>query len=245
MNHVKRAYAYNHNCKIVCIKHGHECLFPNASELYYEWQDISDELKAGIIHNKREDEIKTRIIAKYGNSITFLSPSDTSWDEKKTIAQYSFIPINKHNHNLNADIIIAPRSRTVDPKRNWQQRHWQFLIRHLNRLHFKVGVIGSRGTTYNLSGVSVNAYDYVDIDTDIELIHGAKLIITQESGMAYLTYMCKKPIIIIDRCHRIIADLHRDKKILFIDFPVAWKTPLKLVKLIRSTIKDIPDRSRT
>ena len=48
MNHVKRVHGYNHSKKIVCIKFGHECLFPSAHDFYYDWPVVPDIKKAGV-----------------------------------------------------------------------------------------------------------------------------------------------------------------------------------------------------
>ena len=233
MTFVKRVQGYNHDNKIVCIKSGHECLFPKAKQFFYDWQDIPDHMKAGI-HEKfdHEEIIKEKIRIKLNtNDIHFCSPSETSWDEKTSLAFNTFIPQSQHNFGLKTDVVITPRNRKIDPHRNWKQENWQLVVDKLLEYNITVGVCGASNSTFKLNNIKYKSYDYIDIDSDIELINNAQLVITQESGLAYLSYLCERPTFIIDHCHKEIADLHRNQHIVFIElcFQV-WDNPIKLAQ---------------
>jgi len=242
MNFVKRVHGYNHDNKIVCIKKGHECLFPTAKHFFYDWDDyLSDENKSGIVQYKHNDAIINKIIELYGDNIKFLYPQETSWDEKKSLAHITFIPEPKHDFGLDVDIVITPRLRKIERVRNYTK--WQELANLLTKHGWSVGVCGKEGYTYRIKGAKYHAFNYVDVDSDIEMMLKSKVVISQETGLAYLAMMCKKPLYIMDRCHKHIADLHRDKDVFFKQFLPGWSDPVNMVLEIKRFMrgKAVPD----
>jgi len=214
MNHVKRVHAYNATKKIAFIKPGHECLFPTVQEFIYNWEDVHDDQKAGIITNTQRIDLVDRILARYGSDIKIISHEETSWDEKTSLASHTFVPSNQLKHDLKVDVVISPRKRNMDSFRNlncWQQIVDQFLERGLT-----VGVAGNKVATAQLNGITHYASDYVDVDSDVELIKSAKFCVAQESGMAYLMMMCRKPLFMIDHEPVVpVRDMHRDPTVFF------------------------------
>lgn len=213
MTFVKRFHGYKHENKIVCIKKGHECLFPTASGFFYEWNDIHDNEKAGIVAANDEDVIKAMVVKEFGEDVFFVSPNEASWDEKTSLAEYTFVPENKTNNNLNVDIVIFPRMRNIDSHRNWKKENWQLFVNTVTANGFTVGICGAKETSYQLDNVLYNSYDYVDVDSDVEMIRNSKLVIAQESGLLYLSFMCKKPTIVIDHYNWLC--MHRDLAVPF------------------------------
>jgi hypothetical protein len=230
---VKRIQGYNHANKIVCTKRGHECLYPSATQFFYDWQDIPDHMKAGIYEKfDHEEIIKEKIKTQLNtDDIHFCSPSETSWDEKKTLANNIFIPKSNHNLGLKTDIVITPRNRKMDPDRNWRQENWQLVVDELAKLNITVGVCGAKDSTFQLDNIKYKSYDYIDVDSDVELMTNAQLVITQESGLQYLSFLCQRPTFCIDRYHRDFgADLHRNQHIPFRELMrQVWDKPQRLV----------------
>ena len=235
MTYVKRFHYFDHQNKMVCCKPGHECLFPTASGYYYDWQDVSDSCKAGILQNEKEDEIKAGILSfnlKHMNyaDTHFVSPSEVSWDEKASLAAFNFIPQARKDHSISADIVIAPRNRTIDAQRNWTKDKWQTVVDALVAKGITVAICGTKETSFDLNGVSHRSWDYIDVDTDVELMNKAKLVIVQESGLAYLSYLCKRPTILMDHPHEIGA-LHRNPDVFYKNVN-AWSNPQLLIDAI-------------
>ena len=237
MNHVKRIHGYNHHKKIVCVKPGHECLFPTASKFFYDWKDVrTDGQKAGVLDHSKNQEIIDKITKEYGPDITFLYPSETSWEEKTSLASHTFIPKPLHNHDFNVDIVITPRFRQLERTRNY--RYWHSIATRFTRMGYKVGICGHKESSFSdIEDAEVFSWDYIDVDTDVELMLKSKVVITQESGLAYLAMMCKKPIIYIDKCHHHVADAHLDPTIPFYEIPGPWNNPDKLIKVVKSLCK--------
>jgi len=237
---VKRIQGYNHLNKIVCTKKGHECLFPSAQQFYYEWQDIADSIKMGIITNTDEDILKKKIIEYIDtDDIFFLSPSETGWAEKESLANIKFIPQSLSNLGLKTDIVIAPRNRTVDRHRNATQEQWQTLVDQLSQKNISVGVCGNTNTSFNLNNIKHKSYDHIDVDSDVELINNAKLIIVHESGMQYLSFLCEKPTFCVDHYLGESSDWHRNPLITFKLLKNILGNPKALVDEIISIINVI------
>jgi hypothetical protein len=234
---VKRIHGYNHSNKIVCTKKGHECLFPSAQQFYYDWKDVDDNIKMGILSNIDENVVKNKIIDyMQTDDIFFLSPSETSWEEKETLANITFIPQSLHNLGLKTDVVIAPRNRVVDARRNDKQENWQILVNELLQKNISVGVCGAANSSFNLDNIKHKSYDHIDVDSDVELINNAKLAIVHESGMQYLSFLCEKPTFCIDHYLGESSNLHRKPSVIFKELKYFLGSPKKLVDEIMAVI---------
>lgn len=230
---VKRVHGYNHSNKIVCTKQGHECLFPTATSFFYEWKDIPDNQKAGVLADISDiPEIQTRVLEYFKLSrdeVTFLYSTESAWEEKLSLADISFIPNPKNLFGLNVDIVITPRNRQIDSQRNWTRENWQYLIDKLVTRGFTVGVCGARDSSFQLHNIKHYSYDYLDVNSDVELMLNAKAIVTQESGLLYLAFLCEKPIFVIDYyMGNMGSDLHRQNSTMLIEFQQFWNEPIKI-----------------
>lgn len=235
MNFVKRVHGYRHPKKIVCIKPGHECLFPTAHATFTDWVDIrKDHQKAGVNEYGSNEEVKEKIRALYGDSVRFLYPSETSWEEKKTLARFKFVPEPVGNHDFDVDIVITPRYRQIERTRNYP--YWQKMVDLMNRHGWSVAACGKPDASFHLKGLKYRSWDYTDVDSDVELMLAAKCVVSQESGLAYLAMLCRRPLFVIDKCHREIADLHRDPKIYFRNQTV-WANPQPLIPEVKKLLR--------
>jgi len=235
---VKKFHSDSSDNKIICCKKGHECLFPTAVDFFYDWQDVQDFQKAGILEVNDEEQIIEKINNTFINhEINFIHLSEVGWHNKHDYAQYTFIPQSKQKFGLITDVIITPRKRVIEPHRNWTQQNWQSIINAIVDQNMTVGVCGTKDTSFDLTNVKYKSYDYVDIDSDVELINNSKLVVTQESGLQYLSFMCEKPTFCIDHYHKAHgADLHRNTSIPFKEVS-CWLDPKILIKEILIFLK--------
>jgi hypothetical protein len=228
---VKKFHADTSTNKIICCKIGHDCLYPTAIKFYYDWQDIPDEQKAGIVQVPDEEEISKKIAEWLPNDeIEFISISEVGWHNKYDFAKYTFIPQSKHNLGLKTDIVITPRNRKIDINRNWAQQNWQSVVNGLNSLKITVGICGDRDTSYDLTGITCRSYDHIDVDSDVEMMNNAKLVVTQETGLQYLSFLCKRPTFCIG--HYQGGELHRDIAVPFKELTNVVDNPQLLVEEI-------------
>jgi ADP-heptose:LPS heptosyltransferase len=127
----------------------------------------------------------------------------------------------------------------VDAFRNWSYENWQKLVDELVANEISVSVCGTKETSWELQNITHNSYDYADVDTDIELMNSAKLVITQESGLQYLSFMCKRPTVCVGHYHKDHgADLYRDLEVPFKALNYVWEDPDKLIEEVLFFIKE-------
>jgi len=235
MNHVKRIHADPAPDKIVCCKKGHECLFPTASQFYYDWADVADGYKAGIHDDASHEPALQQAITQHFqlDEVEWDTPTTHGWHDKHTYAAHTFKPKCLLPYELKADVVITPRFRQMDSLRNWPIENWQFVVDQLNLRNISVAVCGAEGSSYHLEGVKFNSWDYTDVDSDVELMNSAKLVITQESGLQYLAFLCEKPTFCIDHYHKDHgSDLHRPMQVPFKEVNYVWNKPQLLVQEI-------------
>lgn len=237
---IKKFHADPSSNKIICCKPGHECLFPTASKFFYDWQDIPDSQKAGAAQVADEGEIKQKIKNWLPNEqIEFVPLSEIGWHNKHQFAQHTFIPQSKHKLGLVTDIVITPRNRDIDPQRNWTKLNWQKVVNILRKEGVTVGVCGARETSFRLKSIKLKSYDHIDVDSDVEMMNNTKLVVTQESGMQYLSFLCERPTFCIDHYHKDFgADLHRNPNVAFENPRDVWDDPDKLANMILDFLKE-------
>lgn len=236
MNFVKRVHGFNHSNKWVFCKPGHEVLFPSATKFFYDWSDVPDDKKAGVVATKDEDWLKFKILTDLNLStdqIHFCSPLETSWEEKLSLAEFAPELNNRFDNNLQVDIVLTPRHRKIDPLRNWKPEIWQALVYRLKDLGYSVGICGAKDSTFPLLEADYYSYDYVNVDSDVELMKKSKLVVTCESGLLYLSFLCKSPTICLGLWHGDLGSiLHRPKNVFFKECRDGWENPEVLVQEI-------------
>jgi len=172
-------------------------------------------MKAGVVPMKRNDGLLQQLSTNYPNA-TLISHTDTSWEEKETLAHFKFIPKPVNDFGLETDVVVMPRYRkVVDNKRNWRYHNWQALVDNLVAAGYRVGLCGTKKTSYQLTNITHYAWDHVDIDSDVEMILKTKLVIGQDSGLIYLAGLCRRPVIMIGQCFTPITSLHLDQDVFF------------------------------
>lgn len=245
MTWVKQFHADKCPEKVICCKRGHECLFPTALGFFYDWQDIDDSNKAGIYENfSHEAALREKIHLQYPNHcLEFISPSRSGWHDKHDYASNTFKPICAFPRDLKADVVITPRHRQVDIRRNWTQNNWQYVVDRLVQKGISVGVCGAKDSTFHLNNVKHKSYDHVDVESDVEMMNNAKLVVTQESGLQYLSFMCERPTFCIDHYHKDHgSELHRPQHVPFKEVSYVWHQPELLVQEIEFFIKSMESK---
>jgi ADP-heptose:LPS heptosyltransferase len=111
----------------------------------------------------------------------------------KTLAR--FIPAPSIVTGIETEIVICPRRRQVAPMRNWH--HWEELVRCLSDHRvFAAGAPDSIVTDLRCNA-SWNYARY--LDTTIEAMLAAKLVVATDTGLAHLALLCGRPLLVI--CH--------------------------------------------
>lgn len=233
-SYVRMVHAHDSIKKIVCIKPGHECLFPSSTQFFYDWADIPDDHKAGVSIVDDEEIIKEKIKLQFPDeNIRFISPSVITWLNRHTYHKCSFIPESINKLDLKVDVVITPRHRQIDVLRNWDCANWQMVVDALHKKGITVGICGTKETSCQLQNILHKSYDHIDIDSDVEMMNNAKLVVTQETGLQYLSFMCKRPTFCVGLYYKDHgADLYRDASVPFKELRDVVVNPMLLVSEI-------------
>lgn len=188
--------------KLVCIKRGHECLFPSASGFFYDWVDTEDRWKRGIKtfrHKNHKEYVKNlecRIRDEFDIDKAFV-PVCPKRQPVKFLRENNFVPKLDCKFGISCDVALAPRYREHASSRNYPRESWQYIADSLRDRGFRVGCLGLRDFSFDID-VDVKSWDYVGgLSSDIELLYSCKLAITLDSGLAHLAVLCSVPLKII------------------------------------------------
>jgi len=90
------------------------------------------------------------------------------------------------------DILIHPRGRGHGSDRNWSRDNWEKLLSILSPLGLRVGCIGLRSATQELSGNFADFRDLPLADT-FDLMASTGLVVGPSSGPMHLASLCGTP----------------------------------------------------
>lgn len=181
---------------IACIKRGDECLYPNASGFYYNWENpLRDSMKANTgcfpewrpLLDEWVMEFKAQLKEEFPDYGIVKPLYKNSW----TTVHQKFIP--KYEHILpEVDVAIAPRFRGIGYDRNFM--YWRELISGIRKAGKTVGVVGLQSTSALCEADAFSWY-HPNGNTQgcIDLIKNATLFVGTDSGQSHLQTLIKGP----------------------------------------------------
>lgn len=175
--------------KIVCCRRGQECLFPSASEFFYDWQDpLKDAERAGTDRVVRQ---WPEIAAKFPGAVPVLAGGLSMDEELIPLRPGERIPVTPAvRRGLRVDVCIGTRRRKFLPAKNWQ--HWPRVAEALRGAGLTFAVIGSRESSYALDGMAGMSDEMGGWDAAVELLSNCRLFIGTDSGGAHLASVVGK-----------------------------------------------------
>lgn len=199
VSYLREVHFNNYDHKIVSCKKGEECLFPSASEFFYDWEDIQDLDKSVIktdICQERWPLIIERARSIYGQDIEVHYPSFE-------IRFKEVFPIRGTLKVPHTDICICARRRGGPfSRRNFQ--HWQKVVDFCNDLNLTVCVVGKKETTCSdLSRVPFFSFDYEDSSNSVvSFMQNSSITLTTDCGLAHLNSLLCLPQIVIENVNK-------------------------------------------
>lgn len=189
----------NHECSkaeesIVCTRLGLGALFPNATTLYYDWDDVKDEQKNTKLL-KSDDNAK--YLADLAKRLSALYPGyEILTPERKhgIHKEWDFTPKPKFARGLSTDLVIAPRYRKHGEHRNFE--HWDEVAMEFISRDVGVMSVGAEETSVKLAVDDVS-WRYDSLDACLEMMQNCRLVLCTESGMAHLAVLAGAPLAII------------------------------------------------
>lgn len=89
------------------------------------------------------------------------------------------------------DVLLHARGNAYSADRNWSKDKWCTLVEKLQQARLRVGTIGLRGATLDLQGV-VDCRD-CPLESTMDLIASAKVVVGPSSGPMHLSALCGTP----------------------------------------------------
>jgi hypothetical protein len=199
---VRRVYCEKALHKVLATEKGHECLFPNVDEFFYDYKnsdDIKDAEKRSLSKSNKfiqnVNNIKEDILKKYPRfkDYTFLDPF-IYLNSDILSCNVPIKPVNKYN--IKTDIVITPRFRLRSRRRNY--KGWSLTIEGLKKKGYSIGSLGKKELSLDYKGlVDIQSWDYGEVDACVELIQNSKLVISTCCGLYQLAILLQKPILLI------------------------------------------------
>ena len=103
-----------------------------------------------------------------------------------------FHAYGRRTPGLETDILFHPRGRTFGAYRNWDKDKWQELIGRLAAAGYRLGCLGVRSATADVSGPFAEHRDK-PLDQTLDIIASARLVLGPSSGPMHLASLCRTP----------------------------------------------------
>lgn len=190
--------------KIVCTRRGLEPLFPSATEFFYDWSDVPDELRhtrtiKSVATAMQLEELQDHFRMKYP-----LAQIRFPIDGKKpqyfpNLPEGNFQPMPACPAPAwYPEILVAPRFRKHGEGRNFP--HWNKVVQDLRGLGYRVGILGVPETSSAIDNVPLDhrAWGHDDnLGVTLHWMQKAKMVIATDSGMAHLAVLAGAPLTVI------------------------------------------------
>jgi len=205
--------------KIVCCRKGEEAFYPTADEFYYDWDSFVEEkyrwgffsqIKiGGVGRNYNYNEYKRKcgedyenIKAYYGENINYIHlwefSVDYVFEKYDNLFRFKLLP--RKVQNIKVDVIVSPRYRKSREINNFM--HWEEIIEILNSHRYRVGCVGSREESFELSNSSVNSWEHTDpASASIEMLSNCKIYIGLDTGVSHLAGFMSVPMILFSHAN--------------------------------------------
>jgi hypothetical protein len=189
--HVRWVHELNAQNIVVCCRRGEECLYPHATEFFYDWPEgIPDSHRC---EDGSGDDIRTRaILADRFPHHAILKgdyPNPWAWGHLET----KFMPSVK-SVLPNIDVAVCPRYREHGKEKNWT--HWTEVVQSLRAAGLTVGLVGRPETSVDVEA-DARAWDHPDGSTagTVDLLGKCRIYLGGDTGVSHLAAMMDTPTI--------------------------------------------------
>lgn len=200
---IRSIHTWNADFKVIACHAGQKCLFPTANEFFHDFSDlVPDRRRSGVMATKwveyRLRELEERIRTEHPRfrDHKFVLPfmKNNCFTAPRETVRARFTP-GIVLRNLNADVAVTPRQRAYYPNRNLP--FWQAIVDSLRAQGLTVAALGRKDASLNLRGVVGNSWDYDDVDACVELMQNARVVLSQNTGLAHFAVFLKAPMIMM------------------------------------------------
>jgi len=232
LSYTREVHTLKCDKKIVSCSKGEECLFPSATDFFYDWKDIDDSIKRGVVKNEdRWNDIIEIAKCKYGNDIAIHRPSG----DVRSKLHITF-DITGTTKVPKSDICICARKRLVAPSRNF--KYWQAVIDFCKTFGLTVSVVGKQEFTFSdLHNVDFFSFDFGNTtDSVVSVLKNSKILLTTDTGISHLASLIRmRQMVIESPMASAIGWIKRDRPDLVIHLPkTCYKDPQPIFVQIES-----------
>lgn len=252
LKHIRHVHRTEAEEKVVCCEKGTECLFPTATEFFYNWKNpepddrrcasgvYGDDRKLKEYKRELNRELKTIYQKHELDNLNY----DCEWHTSNLI---KFLP-KVENAILPVDVAICARKRRFAEAKNWS--HWPELLERLAGWGMTVGVVGAQETSFDLAAASY-AWQHPGGATEgtVDLLAHCKLYIGTDSGVSHLAALMDTPSVIF-RCPApgnpdMIGVMQRANRSLVIKLPDScWDDKVNLLDHVKQFVCGIKGYNR-
>ncbi len=108
------------------------------------------------------------------------------------LSRQEFVAYGTRRPERETDILFHPRGRGMGAYRNWDKAKWQDLVARLSAAGYRLGCLGVRGATVDVSGDFADLRDKPLSET-LDVIASARLVLGPSSGPLHLASLCRTP----------------------------------------------------
>lgn len=126
-------------------------------------------------------------------------------------SRQEFTAYGKARSEIRQDILFHPRGRAFGADRNWDRRKWEELVARLGRNGYRLGCIGLKSATLEISGTYTDFRD-LPLGQVMDVLASSRLLIGPSSGPMHLASLCRVPHLVwTDRKRYARGRSNRDK----------------------------------
>lgn len=189
--------------KIVCCRHGDECLYPGAAHFFYDWENpIPDDRRSKHASANQQDLIEASAADRRIIDVHFRMGAVPSFTVQSDPAALLSIrpPISARPALARVDVAMGARWRVAGKSRNWPAEHWGRLCVGLRAAGISYGFVGL--PTGELEDVQRTAIATASAHPDgptagaVDLLSHARLYAGTDTGTTHLAALVGLPIVL-------------------------------------------------
>ncbi len=181
-----RKLASRYRRVVVACPRGREALYADfAGEIISH--DLRGVSECNVMHDLKNPEELRRIMALIPRDADVLKPLGYQPFSRQTLIRFG-----KPKKELAFDILFHPRGRSFGVDRNWSLEKWLDLLGRMRDAGLKVGCLGVRAATLEITGDFTDWRDRPLAET-LDIIASSRLVIGPSSGPMHLASLCGTP----------------------------------------------------
>jgi hypothetical protein len=185
---------------IVCCRKGEECLYPLATDFFYDWSDVDDIHKGkgdiSKLYSPKQSKLHAYFFEKYKGHNIHIERCKLTEKNRELYAKSELNIGYYGNMYPNVDVLLGTRKRSIGVGKNFP--HWQEVVDFFKSKGKTVGIIGKKETTFVPNNVDIVSHSIENTTQCIVgMMQNSKIIINTDSGLAHLCRLLRLKQVVI------------------------------------------------